>query len=70
MIRAPVTSSNLRAVGYNPTSRVLEIEFNDGSVYRYSGVPESVYRDLMSAGSHGRYFAAFIKGCYPYRRIV
>ena len=68
MIRTPVASSNLCAVGYDFTSRTLEIEFNDGSVYRYSGVPENVYRALMSAGSHGRYFAAFIKDCYPYRR--
>ena len=70
MIRTPVASSNLCAVGYDFTSRTLEIEFNDGSVYRYSGVPENVYRALMSAGSHGRYFAAFIKDCYPYRRVL
>lgn len=61
MFRTPVSSSNLTSVGYDPRSRVLEIEFHDGSVYQYSGVPESVYRGLMAADSHGRYLDVHVK---------
>ena len=69
MIRQPVTSSNIRAVGYDPGSETLEIEFHSGGVYRYSGVPESVYRGLMQAASHGSYFHAHIRERYSYRSV-
>jgi len=70
MRRISVDSSNLVSVGYDAERRILEIEFHSGSVYQYSGVPESVYRDLMSADSHGLYFDREIKKAgYPYDRI-
>lgn len=69
MYRQPVSSSNLSAVGYDPASRVLEIEFHNGGVYQYSGVPQHVYDGLMSAGSKGQYFHAHIKDIYPYQRV-
>ena len=67
--RIPVSSSDLRSVGYNPESQTLEIEFRSGGVYRYSGVPESVYRSLMAASSHGKYFHEHIKDNYIAMRI-
>lgn len=60
MQRTHVVSSNLQSVGYDPLAQVLEVEFRDGSVYQYSRVPESMYRALMAAGSHGQYFHAHI----------
>ena len=70
MDRIPVSSSNLRAVGYDPDSNSLEIEFLNGGLYRYSGVPASVHAGLMSASSHGSYFDANIKKCgYPYTKL-
>jgi len=61
MERKRVDSSNLKAIGYDSQTRILEIEFKDGSVYQYSDVPESVYNGLMRASSHGQYFDANIK---------
>ncbi len=61
MIRQPVASSNLRSIGYEPASQTLEIEFVAGRVYQYAGVPEHVFRGLMSANSHGAYFDSFIR---------
>lgn len=70
MERTPVASSNLASVGYDPNSQTLEIEFHSGSVYQYSGVPQSIYQGLMSAASKGSYFDSFIKKAgYPYRQI-
>ncbi len=63
----PVSSSNLSAVGYE--NGTLYVSFNSGSMYSYSGVPESVYNNLMSASSKGSYFATYIRKSYPYRRI-
>ena len=63
----PVSSSNLASVGYQ--DGILEVAFKSGSVYQYTGVPESVYEALMSAPSHGKFFAAFICNNYPYRQV-
>lgn len=68
MERQPVQSSNLAAVGYDAESRTLEIEFIHGGVYQYSDVPQSVYDDLMSAPSHGKFFHAHIRDKYSYTK--
>lgn len=70
MERQPVESSNLKSVGYDEGSQVLEIEFRNGRVYRYTGVPRSVYQDLMRAPSLGRYFIANIRDDYGYERAA
>jgi hypothetical protein len=70
MNRTPVSSSNLRAIGYNPETQTLEVEFLNGGLYRYSGVPSSVHAGLMSASSHGSYNDAHIKKAgYPYTKL-
>ncbi|WP_416144946.1 KTSC domain-containing protein [Planococcus koreensis] len=63
-----VSSSNLVAIGYDPQSSTLRIQFRT-STYDYFGVPESVYRGLMSASSHGGYHAAHIKNSYGYDKV-
>ena len=69
MDRTPVSSSNLASIGYDPSTKTLEIEFNDGALYQYDDVPESEYTGLMGASSHGKYFHRNIKSRYRYRRI-
>ncbi len=69
MERIPVQSSDLKSVGYDVLTQVLEIEFNSGGIYQYFGVPQAVYDGLMSAPSHGKYFHAYIKDKYPSSRI-
>lgn len=64
----PVSSSDIASIGYE--GRTLYIAFNSGGVYSYAGVPEAVYRALMAAPSHGKYFHAHVKNTYPYRRIA
>jgi hypothetical protein len=69
MQRINVSSSNISSIGYEPESQVLEIEFHDGSIYQYDGVPQSVYEGLMNASSHGQYLHQHIKDRYPHRKI-
>lgn len=63
----PVASSNLESVGYD--NGTLYVRFHDGSLYRYEGVPSSVYAGLMSATSKGSYLHANIAYSYKYERI-
>jgi KTSC domain len=64
MERTPVSSTNLRSIGYEPETATLEVEFNTGAVYQYHGVPQEAFDSLMQAGSKGVYFNAHIKNSY------
>lgn len=70
MQRTPVRSSNIRSVGYDGARGLLEIEFQDGHVYQYSGLTESTFSALMRSWSKGTYFHDFIKQHYGYRRVA
>lgn len=69
MQRYSVASSNIAAVGYDPETETLEVEFLSGSVYQYYNVPENMYNQLMAEGSKGRFLNTYIKNAYPYSRI-
>lgn len=65
-----VSSSHLARIRYQESSRTLEVEFRDGSVYQYFDVPESEFRGLLSATeSHGKYFHEHIRENYRYARL-
>lgn len=69
MQRYPVSSSNLASVGYDPTTRTLEVEFNSGRVYQYFDVPEHIYQELISAGSVGSYFSRSIRNSFAFSEV-
>lgn len=61
MIRKHVSSSAIVSVGYEQNTHQLEVEFRDGAVYKYYGVPPYVYFGLIQASSPGNYFNHVIK---------
>ncbi|KAF3299352.1 KTSC domain-containing protein [Carnobacterium sp. PL12RED10] len=65
----PVHSSNLQAVGYNPEKLELIIAFKGNRVYKYTGVPDFIFSNLMNSPSKGSYHHKFIKNNYPAFRI-
>jgi hypothetical protein len=65
MRREPVESRSLRSIGYDPPSQTLEVEFRNGRVYRYSGVPPEQHQALLAAESRGAYFNAEIRDVFP-----
>ena len=69
MQRTPVSSSDLKSVGYDAASNTLEIEFNSGGVYQYANVPAGTYQGLLNASSKGTYFHQNIKNNYSYRKL-
>jgi len=69
MKRKSVDSSNLASIGYDPSSKILEVEFKHGGVYQYFDVPENIYEELMNADSHGVYFSANIRNDYEYQKM-
>jgi hypothetical protein len=69
MKREPVRSSAIRAVGFDPRSRTLEVEFTNGRVYRYFDVPEFLYRGFMVAPSKGSYFNTRIDDRFRHEEV-
>jgi hypothetical protein len=56
MNRTAVSSSSVRSVGYDEASQTLEVEFNSGGIYQYSGVPKKLSERFLTAPSKGRFF--------------
>lgn len=75
MDREVVVSVSVRAVGYDPETSTLEIEFCDSSIYQFASVSEEVYEGLIdSLGFDGektdlKYFNEHIKGKYKQKTI-
>jgi hypothetical protein len=69
MYRIPVSSSDIRSVGYDPSSSTLEVEFVSGGIYHYFDVPEHLYHGLLNAPSKGRFLHQYIKFNYRYQRV-
>lgn len=80
----PVESSNVKAVAYfidvtyrgrGSRSGVLGVKFlaknnTPETMYEYFGVPYSMYSDMLSAGSKGRYLDRFLKKPgFEYKKI-
>jgi len=67
--RKRVNSSKIRAVGYDPKSQTLEVEFSDGKVLAYRGVSQEVHRQFMAAPSATSFFEDKIDESFPSSRI-
>jgi hypothetical protein len=64
-----VSSGNLRAIGYDESSRVLRIEFTGGSVVDYANVSADTWRRFSSSGAMGSFFRDNIEEQYSERRV-
>ena len=70
MKRLPVDSCAVRSVGYDPTSRILEIEYTNSCVYDYYDVPPDVYQEFCEADSMGAFVNFRIKPNFPCQEVV
>ena len=68
--RLSVKSRILRSVGYNESTKILEIEFSSGLVYQYSGVPPKVYADLMHSAEIGKYYSEKVRPRFQTKQVA
>lgn len=68
-LRTAVHSSLVASIGY-ASDASLEIEFRNGTVYRYFAVPESVHTALLAADSIGEYFNRHVRPRFPCARVA
>lgn len=65
----PVSSSNISSIGYDNNTQTLEVVFQNGSVYQYYNVPETIFEALKQAPSKGQFLNSQIKNAFPYSRV-
>ena len=68
--RLSVKSRILRSVGYDESTKILEIEFSSGFVYQYSGVPPKVYADLMHSAEIGKYYSEKVRPKFQTKQVA
>lgn len=74
--RTPVmesaNSGHLQKIGYHADSQTAVIEYPNGKVYEYRGVPQEVFDNMKNAESQGSFAAQNLKGRYEtnYRGAV
>ena len=59
-----LNSTMIVRANYDPETEVLSLQFTNGMIYDYPGVPVSVYAGLLEADSPGRYYHQNIRGVY------
>jgi hypothetical protein len=69
MDRVPISSSNIRSLGFDSATMTLEVQFMDGRVYQYLDVPKSVYQGLLDARSAGRFVLERGRDSYRFVRL-
>lgn len=63
-----VKSSNIKAIGHDPETKTLAVEFLNGNVYHYADVSAEKYHALLRADSIGGHLNAHIKGKHAHSK--
>jgi hypothetical protein len=69
MPRYAVNSSILSSVEYHAAQSALEVEFRDGSRYRFLDVPANCLPRLLASDSKGGYFNQHVRNRFRFQRI-
>jgi hypothetical protein len=56
-------------VGFDPNTKELNVEFNSGKVYKYSGVDQGTFDGLMKADSAGKFFSSKVRNIFSFRKV-
>jgi hypothetical protein len=67
-----IQSDNVRAAGYDEASMVMTVQFDNGALYEYYGVPADLWTSFVNAQPHPWSqvgYPRLVQGGIPYKRI-
>jgi len=67
-----IQSDNVRAAGYDEASMVMTVQFKNGALYEYDGVPADLWTSFVAAQPHPWSqvgYPRLVQGGIPYKRI-
>lgn len=68
MTMHPTTSTNILAVGYEPSSRTMRVQFRSGGIYDYYGVDPNLFEQMLLPHPWRR-IGRLVKA-HPYTRVA
>jgi len=68
MERKSIRRGGIRSAGYDRAARVLEVEFDSGSIVRHSGVGDEIARRFLTSSAPASYYKDNIEEEYPARK--
>ena len=63
-------SSNIKAIGYDPETKRMRVEFTKGATYEYHDVPPHMPKEMLQAPSAGSYFAQQVRGKFTVEKLT
>ena len=67
-----IQSDNVRAAGYDEASMVMTVQFDNGALYEYYGVPTDLWTSFVAAQPHPWSqvgYPRLVQAGIPYKRI-
>ena len=67
-----IQSDNVQAAGYDANSMVMTVQFDNGALYEYYGVPADLWTSFVAAQPHPGSqvgYPRLVQGGIPYKRI-
>ena len=67
-----IQSDNVRAAGYDEVLMVMTVQFDNGALYEYYGVPADLWTSFIAAQPHPWSqvgYPRLVQGGIPYKRI-
>lgn len=66
----PIKSSNIKAVGYDPATLTMQVEFHGSEEpYLIENVPAALHGQMLKAPSPGGFYHSFIKNRFPTKKM-
>lgn len=65
----PVQSSNIRAVGYDPATREMQVQFLGGAIYSHTDITPLKHAEFIAAKSKGGHYNETFRGKNGYKKI-
>ena len=67
--RKPIRRGGIKSAGYDRANRVLEIEFDNGSVMQHTAVGEEIALRFLSSSAPASYYKDNIQEEFTIRRV-
>ena len=64
-----INSGRLRAIGYDASNRMLQVQLDDGSTLQYSGVGEDAWRRFSSSSAAWSFYRDNIEEEFTAKRV-
>jgi hypothetical protein len=67
--RTTIRRGGIRSAGYDRASRILEIEFDNGSVLQHTAVGEEIARRFLASSAPASYYKDNIQEEFTVKRL-